>query len=86
MIPIIAKSPDPVCVIEHPIRGGWTLCLAHHEATDKNCFCWWAATDKRKAIEFADQHYANVIAPPPPLTKPGLCHSLRSIATHLRRP
>lgn len=78
------KSAKPVRVIEHPIRGGWTLCLAEHEATDEHCFCWWKKEDQRAATEFAEQHYASVEAPAPKLTKSGLAHALHTIATHLR--
>ena len=82
------KSAKPVRVIEHTIRGGWTLCLAEHEATDEHCFCWWPADAKREAIALANEHYETVeIAPDRPQNPPiSLGRSLLNLVRNHLKP
>ena len=82
------KSAKPVRVIEHPIRGGWTLCLAEHEATDEHCFFWAPPNPRREPTALAIDHYDTVeTAPDRPQNPPiSLGRSLLNLVRNNHQP
>lgn len=74
---IVTQSPEIVHVIQHPIKGGWSLVIEGEPSSE--CFCHWPEEALGAAVTYASQHFARVVVPPPPAPAPLIGKALRAL-------